>query len=62
MKAIADFSSFANLDIRVGQIVGVEDAETKKPTYRLTVDFGQSIGIKKSCGGLPKLFQGLSDG
>jgi len=50
MKPVADFSSFANLDIRVGKIIAVEDAQTKKPTYRLTVDFGPEIGVKKSCG------------
>jgi len=49
-KPAAEFASFAALDIRVGKIVNVEDAQTKKPTYRLTVDFGPQIGIKKSCG------------
>ncbi|NTU77063.1 MAG: protein secretion chaperonin CsaA [Alphaproteobacteria bacterium] len=50
MKPVADFSSFASLDIRVGTITAVEEAQTKKPTYRLTVDFGPEVGIKKSCG------------
>jgi len=50
LKQITDFSSFSALDIRVGRIVNIEDAATKKPTYRLTVDFGPGVGIKKSCG------------
>ena len=50
MKPIADFASFSSLDIRVGKILAVEDAQTRKPTYRLTVDFGADVGIKKSCG------------
>ena len=50
MKAIADFANFDSLDIRVGRIVKVEDAETRKPTYRMTIDFGDEIGIKPSCG------------
>lgn len=50
MKSIADFSAFSALDIRVGRIIAVEDALTKKPTYRLTVDFGPEVGVKKSCG------------
>ena len=50
MKPITDFSSFAALDIRVGRITNVEGAKTKKPTYRLTVDFGSEVGVKKSCG------------
>lgn len=49
-KAIADFSHFDALDIRVGRIVKVEDAQTKKPAYRMTIDFGPVIGTKISCG------------
>jgi len=50
MKEITSFGNFETLDIRVGKIVKVEDAETKKPTYRITVDFGGDIGTKVSCG------------
>jgi tRNA-binding protein len=50
MKPIADFDNFARLDIRVGRIVAVEDAATRKPTYRLHIDFGPDIGVKISCG------------
>lgn len=49
-KPSADFASFLALDIRVGRILSVEDAATTKPTYRLTIDFGSTIGVKKSCG------------
>lgn len=50
MKNITEYSNFENLDIRVGEIINVEDSQTKKPTYKITVDFGQEIGIKISCG------------
>lgn len=50
VKPTADFSHFEALDIRVGRVVKVEDAETKKPTYRMTIDFGPDIGTKISCG------------
>ena len=50
MKPIADYSHFSALDIRVGRIIKVEDAVTKKPTYKLTIDFGEEIGVKVSCG------------
>ena len=50
MKSIAQREHFDALDIRVGRIVKVEDAQTKKPTYRITVDFGSEIGVKVSCG------------
>jgi tRNA-binding protein len=49
-KPTTDFSSFEALDIRVGRIVAVEDATTRKPTYRLRVDFGPEIGTRVSCG------------
>jgi tRNA-binding protein len=50
IKPTADFEHFAALDIRAGKIVKVEDARTKKPTYRLTIDFGPEVGSKISCG------------
>jgi len=49
-KSQTDFSKFAALDLRVGRVLKVEDAATKKPTYRLTVDFGPEIGTRVSCG------------
>jgi tRNA-binding protein len=50
IKPTADYSHFDALDIRVGRIIEVEDAATRKPTYRLTIDFGVEIGVKVSCG------------
>jgi tRNA-binding protein len=50
LKPTSGFVNFSALDIRVGRITAVEDAQTKKPTYHLTVDFGPEIGVKRSCG------------
>ncbi len=50
MKPIADYAHFEALDIRVGRVIKVEDARSRKPTYRLTIDFGAEIGVKVSCG------------
>ena len=43
------FADFERVDIRVGRIVQVDDfPEARKPAYRLRIDFGAEIGIKKS--------------
>lgn len=45
----SNVENFANLDIRVGQILSAEVfVEAKKPAYILKIDFGQDIGIKKT--------------
>jgi hypothetical protein len=50
IKPTADFRNFEALDIRAGRIVRVDDAQTRKPTYKLTIDVGPEIGTKVSCG------------
>lgn len=46
------FEDFSKIDIRVGKVIEVEDfLEAKKPLYKITVDFGLEIGIKKSAVG-----------
>lgn len=48
------YSDFEKVDIRVGKIIEVEDyPEAKKPSYKLRIDFGSEIGIKKSIGQFP---------
>ncbi len=43
------YQDFEKVEIRVGQIVTVEDfPEAKKPAYKLKIDFGSPHGVKKS--------------
>jgi len=43
------FDDLQKLDIRIGKIIEVEDfPEAKKPSYKLTIDFGGDVGTKRS--------------
>ncbi len=48
---------FDKLDIRLGRIVEAADfPEARKPAYKLKIDFGDEIGVKKSSAQLVALY------
>jgi tRNA-binding protein len=43
------FDDFAAVDMRVGRVTAVDDfPEARQPAWKLTIDFGPEIGVKRS--------------
>jgi tRNA-binding protein len=46
---VIEFDDFLAVDMRVGRVTAVDDfPEARKPAWKLTIDFGEEIGIKRS--------------
>ena len=51
------YDQFSSVDIRVGRIVAVDEfPEARKPAYKLTIDFGPTIGTKRSSAQVKKYY------
>lgn len=44
-----EFEQFQAVDMRVGRVLAVDEfPEARKPAWKLTIDFGAEIGVKRS--------------
>lgn len=50
-------ADFGRVELRVGTVVTVEDfPQARKPAYKLTIDFGPEVGVKRSSAQITALY------
>jgi tRNA-binding protein len=52
------YADFEKVDIRAGRIIQVDSfPEARKPAYKLLIDFGPDVGVKKSSAQATELYK-----
>jgi len=52
------WKEFEKVDMRVGTVIEVKDfPEARNPSYQLTIDFGEDIGMKKTSAQITTLYK-----
>jgi len=51
------WDDFQKVELRIGTIIAVEDfPEARRPAWKLTVDFGEEVGVKRASAQITDLY------
>ena len=57
MSDTISFDEFLKIDIRAGRVIDAQPfPEARKPAYKLWIDFGPGIGVKKTSAQITELY------
>jgi len=60
---VIDFEQFEAVDMRVGRVLEVQEfPEARKPAWKLTIDFGPEVGVKRSSAQITHYSRGELEG